>query len=68
MLQKGGQVTNSKKFETCLKVHCYAAIIKIMKYLDAWHPLNNRLLLANSWPYLDTKVFSCKYSYIAVVR
>ena len=28
------------------------------------HPLNNRLSLANSWPYLDIKVFSCKYSYV----
>ena len=27
-----------------------------MKYLEAWHPLNNRLKLANSWPYLDIKV------------
>ena len=29
-----------EKFETFLKVHCCAAI---MKYLDAWHPLNNKL-------------------------
>ena len=37
MLPKGGQVKNSKKiFETYLRVHCYAAILKlIIKYLDA---------------------------------
>ena len=35
-----------ENIETYLKVHCYAA----MKYLDAWHPLNNRLYQTNSWP------------------
>ena len=33
-----------ENFETYLKLHCYAAIIKIMKYLDAcMASLNNRL-------------------------
>ena len=37
MLPKGGQVKNSRKiFETYLRVHCYAAILKlIINYLDA---------------------------------
>ena len=37
------KVASDQYFEIYLKVHCYAAIIKIMKHLDAWHPLNNRL-------------------------
>ena len=39
-------------------------------YLDAWHLLNNRLYswLANSWPSLDIKAFSRKYSYVLLIR
>ena len=29
-----------------------------INYIDSWHPLNNRLQLANSWPQIISKLLA----------